>query len=74
MGALLCVDVATDVLPQEALVGEALVAKGAGEGGVHGRGHLAVEVVTKFGVVGEERATNGTSDELLLGVATNVVL
>ena len=74
MGALLCVDVATDVLPQEALVGEGLVAEGAGEGGVHGRGHLAVEVVAELGVVGEERAANGASDELFLGVATHVVL
>ena len=74
MRALVCVDMATDMLPQETLVGERPVAEGAGEGGVGGGRCLAMEVVAEFGVVGEQSTADGTSDHLFLGVASDVVL
>ena len=73
MGALLRVDMATDVLPQQTFVGEYLVTEGACQGGVHGR-HLAIEVVTELGVVGEECTAHGTGNNFFLGVASNMVL
>lgn len=61
MGALLRVDMAMDVLSQQTFVGEGLVAEGTTERGVRG-GHLTIEVITEFRVVGKECATHGAGD------------
>lgn len=73
MRALLRVDVPTNVLPEETLVGEEFVAEGTGQGRIHNH-RLPVEVIAKLGVVGEECTTHGAGNDLLLGVASGVVL